>query len=59
MDSAVASTSPEQLLAALAAHLSEKEWIRTAAVRAAFRTVPRHLFVPDTVALAEAYADAA
>ncbi|MEU4645429.1 methyltransferase, FxLD system [Micromonospora sp. NPDC023814] len=57
MDSAVASTSPEQLRAALAAHLSKKEWIRTPAVRAAFRAVPRHLFVPDTVTLTEAYAD--
>ncbi|MGW4500587.1 methyltransferase, FxLD system [Micromonospora sp. NPDC004336] len=57
MGSAVASTSPEQLRAALAAHLTETGWIRTPAVGAAFRTVPRHLFVPDTVALAEAYAD--
>ncbi|SCL70779.1 protein-L-isoaspartate(D-aspartate) O-methyltransferase [Micromonospora citrea] len=57
MDSAVASTSPEQLRAALATHLSETGWIRTPAARAAFRTVPRHLFVPATVALAAAYAD--
>ncbi|MBO4205595.1 methyltransferase, FxLD system [Micromonospora echinofusca] len=57
MDTAIASTAPEQLRAALAANLSEKEWIRTPAVDAAFRAVPRHLFVPDTVTLADAYAD--
>lgn len=57
MDSAVESTTLEQLRASLAARLREGNWIRTSAVHTAFCTVPRHLFVPETVTLAEAYAD--
>jgi protein-L-isoaspartate(D-aspartate) O-methyltransferase len=48
---------PEQLRAELVARLSQDEWICTAAVGAAFRAVPRHLFVPDPVTVADAYAD--
>jgi protein-L-isoaspartate(D-aspartate) O-methyltransferase len=57
MNSAVARPSPEQLRADLAARLSQDGWIRTSVVGAAFRAVPRHLFVPDTVTMADAYAD--
>lgn len=56
MSSAVETASPEHLRAGLAARLQEKNWIRTSAVQAAVCAVPRHLFVPDTVTLAAAYA---
>ncbi len=51
------STSPEQLRTTLTARLVAKQRIRTPAVEAAFRTVPRHLFVPEHVTAAQAYAD--
>jgi protein-L-isoaspartate(D-aspartate) O-methyltransferase len=57
VDTTVESTSPDRLRADLAAHLTAKGWTRTPAVERAFRTVPRHLFVPDTVGLEQAYAD--
>ncbi|GAA1630712.1 methyltransferase, FxLD system [Actinoplanes couchii] len=57
MDSAVEERSPDQLRTALAARLRAKGWIRTAAVQEAILAVPRHLFVPGTVTVAEAYAD--
>ncbi|MFI1996719.1 methyltransferase, FxLD system [Actinoplanes sp. NPDC020271] len=49
--------APRALRAELTARLVSKGWIRTPAVRAAFERVPRHLFVPATVTLADAYAD--
>ncbi|HWS37676.1 MAG TPA: methyltransferase, FxLD system [Actinoplanes sp.] len=57
VDSAVEDRTPEQLRTALVARLLAKEWIRTAAVETAVRTVPRHLFVPGTVTATEAYED--
>jgi protein-L-isoaspartate(D-aspartate) O-methyltransferase len=57
VDTTVESTSPDRLRADLAAHLTAKGWTRTPAIERAFRTVPRHLFVPDTVGLEQAYAD--
>jgi protein-L-isoaspartate(D-aspartate) O-methyltransferase len=57
MNSAVESAPPEQLRTALTTQLVKENWIRTPAVEAAFNAVPRHLFVPDAVTLAEAYAD--
>ncbi|WP_436528358.1 methyltransferase, FxLD system [Actinoplanes sp. HUAS TT8] len=50
-------TTAQALRAELAARLVRKEWIRTPAVRAAFERAPRHLFVPDTVPVTDAYAD--
>ncbi|BCY11030.1 methyltransferase, FxLD system [Actinoplanes sp. L3-i22] len=57
MDSVVEDMSPEQLRDRLATKLVAKNWIRTPAIEAAVRKVPRHLFVPDTVTAAEAYED--
>ena len=57
MDSTVESNSPDRLRAGLVATLTSKKWIRTPAVEHAFRTVPRHLFVPNTVAPEQAYED--
>ncbi|EHR53483.1 protein-L-isoaspartate(D-aspartate) O-methyltransferase [Saccharomonospora amisosensis] len=48
--------SADELRAQLADRLVKDGTIRTDAIEAAFRRVPRHLFLPD-VALAEAYAD--
>ncbi|BCY08806.1 hypothetical protein [Actinoplanes sp. L3-i22] len=48
------NSTPAALRARLTAALVEKAWINTPAVRAAFEAVPRHLFVPDTVAPAAA-----
>jgi protein-L-isoaspartate(D-aspartate) O-methyltransferase len=57
MHTTVESTTPDRLRADLAASLMAKNWIRTPAVERAFRTVPRHLFVPDTVTPQQAYED--
>lgn len=57
MDSDLDSGPLHQLRTAMTAQLVEKGWIRTPAVAAAFNAVPRHLFVPDAVPLADAYAD--
>jgi protein-L-isoaspartate(D-aspartate) O-methyltransferase len=57
VDSAVEEKSPEQLRTDLVTQLLAKSWIRTPAVEAAFRAVPRHRFVPDAVTAAEAYQD--
>ncbi|BEL05742.1 hypothetical protein Q0Z83_039330 [Actinoplanes sichuanensis] len=57
MDTTVESTPPDRLRADLAAHLTAKGWTRTPAVERAFRSVSRHLFVPDTVSMEQAYAD--
>lgn len=57
MDTTVADSSPDRLRAELAASLLAKSWIRTPAVERAFRSVPRHLFVPDTVTAEQAYED--
>ncbi|WP_233625122.1 methyltransferase, FxLD system [Actinoplanes sp. ATCC 53533] len=57
MDTTVESTTPDRLRAELAATLMAKNWIRTTAVERAFWTVPRHLFVPDTVTPEQAYED--
>lgn len=53
----VEAASPDALRADLTAQLVTDNWIRTPQVEAAFRAVPRHLFVPDTVPPAAAYAD--
>jgi protein-L-isoaspartate(D-aspartate) O-methyltransferase len=53
----VETASPDALRADLTAQLVTDNWIRTPQVEAAFRAVPRHLFVPDTVPPAAAYAD--
>jgi protein-L-isoaspartate(D-aspartate) O-methyltransferase len=55
VDTTVERSSPGRLRAELAASLMAKNWIRTPAVERAFRTVPRHLFVPDTVTPEQAY----
>jgi protein-L-isoaspartate(D-aspartate) O-methyltransferase len=57
VDSVVEDMSPGQLRDRLATRLTGRNWIRTAPVDAAFRAVPRHLFVPDTVTAVEAYED--
>jgi protein-L-isoaspartate(D-aspartate) O-methyltransferase len=57
VDSAVENAPPEQLRIALTTQLVKEDWIRTPAVEAAFNAVPRHLFVPDAVTPAEAYAN--
>ncbi|MBX7269585.1 methyltransferase, FxLD system [Micromonospora sp. Llam7] len=57
MDTTVESTSPDRLRADLVATLRAKNWICTPAIEHAFRTVPRHLFVPDTVTPQQAYED--
>ncbi|MEU4621308.1 methyltransferase, FxLD system [Actinoplanes sp. NPDC023801] len=57
MDSVVEDMSPGQLRDRLATQLTGRNWIRTTPVEAAFRAVPRHLFVPDTVTAVEAYED--
>jgi protein-L-isoaspartate(D-aspartate) O-methyltransferase len=50
------TASADELRARLADHLGKDNTVRTAAVEAAFRRVPRDLFLPD-VGLQEAYAD--
>ncbi len=50
--------TPEHLRQALVAHLQEAGAITDARVEAAFRAVPRHLFIPE-IPLEDAYADRA
>src|SRR5262245_18386313 len=47
---------PEALRTQLADRLRADGTIRTARIEQAFRTVPRHLFLPD-IPIADAYAD--
>ena len=57
MQSAWEEPSPDRLRAELVAGLVAGNRIRTPAVERAFRTVPRHLFVPGTVTPEQAYED--
>ncbi|MEU6745221.1 methyltransferase domain-containing protein [Spirillospora sp. NPDC046719] len=50
------TVNPDSARAHLVNHLTEAGDLRTPAIQAALRTVPRHLFVPS-VPLADAYAD--
>jgi protein-L-isoaspartate(D-aspartate) O-methyltransferase len=55
-EAAQAAATAEQLRAALVSKLADQGLVPTGRVEAAFRTVPRHLFLPG-VALEKAYAD--
>lgn len=54
----MSNTRPDQLQHALVEEIKRKEGIRSSKVEAAFRSVPRHLFLPD-VPLEEVYSDQA
>lgn len=58
MDSRLHADDTGERLQRLVADLKRRRYIRTAGVEAAFRAVPRHLFVPN-VPLDEVYADKA
>lgn len=59
MSALVNMSTADALRAALTARLMDEGWIRSAPVEAAFAKVPRHVFVPDGIALEDAYADTA
>ena len=52
------TATPEALRAAMVDHIKQAGWASNARVERAMRTVPRHLFVPETP-LTDAYADQA